>query len=271
MKQILILLLMIICWPSISYADWAVVPLDRLIQESDLIVVGTLHSISEEKSETVDTAFGFINVQEVIWGDSHAGDQLKLKWQNPAGLICPRIEHKYNQDKKGIWLLTFTNGREVSADYPGRFISLDGRQKVVKALHKNRVITRSTTYSFQPDQPVNITIILRNPSDQTVQFPGLEYRNNSLYISKKVNIKLIAQQGGGLIPQNPLSDRIVISKDIEPIVIAPNQEHRFEIIMTDLFALTPTVTYTLNLKIDGFGQAEELPFNKNAALPQAFK
>ena len=87
--------------PSFSSAEWVMLPLEELVCDSDLIVVGTLSSVSEYSKNGMDYAQGTITVDETIWGAVPPGETLTLKWDNPSNLKCPRVGHRHNSDKKG--------------------------------------------------------------------------------------------------------------------------------------------------------------------------
>src|SRR5262245_24858239 len=124
MKQLLFALVLAGSCTGSSFAMWAAVPVDELIQDSDLIIVGTLSGVSEYTSDDVDYGEGTILVEDVIWGDVSLGESLALRWKNGSFVACPRIEHKHAENKRAIWILTTGPGGEVRADYPGRFVEL---------------------------------------------------------------------------------------------------------------------------------------------------
>src|SRR4029078_9870564 len=117
-----------------SYAMWMLIPIEDLVQDSDLIAVCTLSGVSEHTKNGIDYAQGTILIDEVIWGSANGGDSLTLKWQNHSGLVCPRVEHRHRQGTKGIWLLTVEPDGTVRANYPGRFVELRERANVERFL-----------------------------------------------------------------------------------------------------------------------------------------
>ncbi len=127
-----------------AFAKWGFVSLDELVKESDLIVIGTLQSVSEYSKEDTDYGEGMILIEKVVSGNIKtingfplkAGDKIQLKWQNLSMIACPRVEHKGSENKKEIWLLTVENDKTVRADYPGRSVPLDNLAEVKKYLPK---------------------------------------------------------------------------------------------------------------------------------------
>lgn len=117
-----------------TFAKWAFIPIEQLVQKSDIVVVGTLRDVSESSKGEVDYSGGNIVVDETLLGNVKAGEKLKLVWQNASGLVCPRVEHRQNQSIKGVWLLTRDKHGKVRADYPLRFVPLEKKAEVIELL-----------------------------------------------------------------------------------------------------------------------------------------
>ena len=133
LKAMLILLL-----PVAAVAQWIVIPLESAVGSSDIIVIGTLHDVSEETRGGIDYGTGEITVEEVLWGDVVSGQELVLAWQNESNIDCPRVEHRDHQKKQAIWLLTLKPEGKVAADNPGRFVSIGRKEKVLELLRERR-------------------------------------------------------------------------------------------------------------------------------------
>ena len=117
-----------------AVAGWVVMPLESAVKESDIIVIGTLRNVSEESRDGVDYGSGEITVDEVLWGGAEAGQPLTLVWQNSSNVDCPRVEHREHRNIRAIWLLTQKPDGKVAADNPGRFVSLEEKEKVLRLL-----------------------------------------------------------------------------------------------------------------------------------------
>lgn len=142
MKRFPLILFLLFSLPILSPAMWHWIPLEDLVCDSDLIVVGTLSSVNEYSKDGTDYGEGLITVTETIWGAANPGETLTLKWFNESGIVCPRVEHRQHADKKGIWLLTRSSDGEVRADYPERFVELDLKEKVMKILARKKTCVR---------------------------------------------------------------------------------------------------------------------------------
>ena len=131
MRAILLIGIFLMLLSTNVFAKWGFIPLEELVEDSDLIVVGTLQTVSEYTKDETDFSEGRILVESIIYGNVKtetnqflkANDKLYLKWQNLSYIACPRIEHKYVLNQKGIWLLKVDPDGSVRADYPGRFVS----------------------------------------------------------------------------------------------------------------------------------------------------
>lgn len=135
--------------------------MDELVQESDLIVIGTLQAVSQHSKNGIDYGEGFILIEKIVSGNVKTNDgfplketdKIHLKWQNSSMIACPRIEHKGNENQKKVWLLTVEPDKTVRADYPGRAVSLDDLAEVKKQLKKQKVSNRTArTVSVQSEE-----------------------------------------------------------------------------------------------------------------------
>ena len=106
------------------FSKWAVVELDELVADTDLIIVGTLN-FAVESSEGAGS--GYIVVDRLVssavpmmqGGTLRAGDYLKIEWLD--NWACAAGMHSGRTNKVGIWLLKVDQDGTVSAAYPGRF------------------------------------------------------------------------------------------------------------------------------------------------------
>lgn len=93
-----------------------------------------MNAISEETRGGVDYGSGEIKVDVVLRGDVLRGRKLSLGWANPTNIDCPRVDHRGHLDKQIIWLLKLKPDSKVSADNPGRSVSVEKKEKVIELL-----------------------------------------------------------------------------------------------------------------------------------------
>ncbi len=99
MKYVLSLTLIFLL-PIMAISQWIMMSLESAVKTSDLIVIGTLHNVSEETRDGVDYGTGEITVDEVLSGRVEPDQKLSLIWQNSSDVMCPRVEHREDQNKK---------------------------------------------------------------------------------------------------------------------------------------------------------------------------
>lgn len=165
MKTLFTACFIILSFSFNCFAMWALISTDELVKESDLIVIGTLQSVSKYTKDNVDYSEGKIVVEKVISGyvktteglPLKLGDKIKFKWQASTLIVCPRLDHSGNENEKGIWLLEVESDGTVSADYPRRFNSLDEMSEIKKILRKIKVRKTSQRVELLNENPLNIT------------------------------------------------------------------------------------------------------------------
>ena len=118
--------------PALALAMWAYVEADTLIADSDLVVVGTLVRLYQWTEHETDYAIGRIDIEHVLAGVPPQSDFVRLKWDNPSGLLCPRVSHADVKGRKALWLLAIDQDGNARADYPRRSLPLDDIKKVTE-------------------------------------------------------------------------------------------------------------------------------------------
>lgn len=133
MKNLISVAVLTLILSNSLFAKWALIPLDELVADSDLIVIGTLHSATED-SEGLGK--GYIVVDYVLTKNAHTldgvplkqGDNLKITWAD--NWACAAGMHLARENKEGIYLLEIRKDGTVTAGYPGRFRPIDGLREI---------------------------------------------------------------------------------------------------------------------------------------------
>ena len=112
---------------GVAWASWLHIPIERLVADSDLAVVGVLSDVRERKENAKDGFTyifreGRIRVDEVVFGVAKAGDDLLLKWTD--GGPGEDLNHQQHAGLRVVWLLRRDADGSVLADYPWRIIRL---------------------------------------------------------------------------------------------------------------------------------------------------
>ena len=271
MKRILVLFVLLYGIPLVVKAEWAFVPLEDLVAESDLIVVGTLREVKENSHDGVDYGEGVIEVHEVLWGDATRERQLTLKWQNYSDAVCPRVEHRGSQDRKQIWLLTKDKDGSVNADYPHCSLDLGSRTTVEAILSRGIYLFGG---DFQPGEKVALTVIYRNASNSDRNFPRIRVQDEHLYLPQGTNLKVWTYTDSDKKYILPIdSSRLVFDKEFSTFVVPPQSEVKFKFDLSPLFKqpFAYHQGYTISLTLAGIKAANEAGIYIRETDPEPLK
>lgn len=129
-----------------SFTQWK--PLERLVKESDLIVSGTLHSVSNYTKDNIDYSEGIIVIEEFISGNVKTtedsplktGDKIKLTWQNPSTKTHNRVELGGSENNETIKILRVKGDGTVTVDnyFSMRSASTKQRNEIREILQKQK-------------------------------------------------------------------------------------------------------------------------------------
>lgn len=129
-------LMLVLTLPIAAFSQWITMSLESAAKTSDIIVIGTLHDVSEKTKDGFDYGRGDIIVDEVLWGKAESGQKLHLVWGNQSNEDCARVEHRGDQNKRLIWFLTLRPEGRVAADNPGRTASVEKKERVLELLRE---------------------------------------------------------------------------------------------------------------------------------------
>jgi hypothetical protein len=266
-----LLLLMLLSLPATASAKWGYVPLEELVRESDIIVAGTLRDVREHTADAVDYGEGRVVVREVVWGNVSPGDSLTLRWSNPSGVACPRVEHRHSADEEGLWLLT-RDGEAVRADYPGRFVQLSKRQLVEAALRDSPVVLRADKYWVEAGEPMKFAVVYRDVDYAGRVFPGLAYEGQRPRFNTDARLTVKVHEGGEERSVR-LAGRYASESVIGPYIVIPHDDFRVEFDLREMLADAPREgqSYTLTLKLPGLLPTNEIGFGVSAESAARFK
>lgn len=140
MKNLLIICSLILLLFCNVFAVLPHLTVEEHIKESDLVVIGTLKSISENEYSGTINGQGNIEIEIVLSKNVKtnedtflkSNDKLQMNWRED--FACVYGWHKRTENQKGIWMLKIENDGTVSAFHPGKFISMDELTNVKKIL-----------------------------------------------------------------------------------------------------------------------------------------
>ena len=117
--SVLIAALLVVAPPAA--AAEGVTPMSPLLSGTDLVVVGSLHDVSVDRSSMAAHGVGALMISEVVLGDERPGRQLMLHWTEAFDMAMdPRAI-----DRRSVWFLrlaadghveTFLNSGHFAAD-----------------------------------------------------------------------------------------------------------------------------------------------------------
>jgi len=106
-------------------------PLETVVAESDLVVVGTLDNVCEFSQWRTDYGRGIITVQEPLWGKVKPGQKLALEWKSRRVRYCSRAEYGRMQNEEAIWLVRLDGSGYVRSQ---RVVPVSKKGEVLLAL-----------------------------------------------------------------------------------------------------------------------------------------
>jgi hypothetical protein len=139
MKNLFIASFFVLVFSFNAFAKLDIVPVDELIKESDLIVVGTLTSILEKNVDFAVNGTGEIFVESVVAGDTETAKGVLIKRGDRLlfGYIedfpCVMGSHKRLENEKVIFFLIFNDKGEIKSE---NFRPLEDLPAIKKFLKK---------------------------------------------------------------------------------------------------------------------------------------
>lgn len=168
MKRCILIFFAMIVFSSVSNAESEYIPTWELLRDTDLVVVGTLRSVSERTIDNIEHSTGIIDIEQVLSGKINtsknrslrSGDKISIRWQKLLTVVCPRLEHKGAQNRSGIWLLKVEESGNVLSDNSGRYKYISGLKEIKAELRKAPTRKSGKVVKLISDEPVaNLEII----------------------------------------------------------------------------------------------------------------
>ena len=130
------------------YAEWAFVPLEEIVEKSDLIVVGRLSNVVTYTLGEHDYGRGLITIDRTLWGQPPEEGKVALQWTNRSQLICPRVEHAGGVGGHFVWLLNVDEMGYVHAGYPTRRSPLSSEGEILGYLKTRKSPPKEFAFSI---------------------------------------------------------------------------------------------------------------------------
>ena len=229
-------------------------PMRDLVRGSDLIVVGTLHSVSEWNEERVACGSGTLEVADALWGEAAVGDALTLHWRDYTNPLTHRPEGDLSRlaASDHIWLLASTGVNRARAVSPKCAYRASDKVRawIERELAASPAMIWCGSGWFDKEAPVPVTLGYRNYSDEAREFPGMVFADSVLYVDPRVSI------GFKIAPWQvvrPREGRLVSDESVAPLIAGPMSEVG---VTFDLGAVFPIDcrNYLLSYEVAGFGK-----------------
>lgn len=172
MKNLTIAFFIVCAFASNAFAKLVFIPLDELIKDNDLVIVGTLTEISQSSTDGVIRGTGEIVIEKVVAGNVKttegialkSGDRLQLNYKE--GFACVYGSHKRIENEKGVFLLTVNEQEEIQDE---NFLPLNRLLEIKKLLRKgikpNEIAKR---IKIQNKQIIE-TSLIESPENQNTE------------------------------------------------------------------------------------------------------
>lgn len=105
-----------------------------------------------------------------------------------------------------------------------------------------------------------VSLVFRNPTQEEMRFPGLEYYDGRLYIRPDVILKLRDGWGYCCNKIDFLPNRVFVSEEVAPIVVGAKQEHRITLDLRQVFDINTPAPYTFRFNVRGFERGNDCEF-----------
>lgn len=167
MRNVLATCLFILTFSNFAVGTLLYTSLDKSVKASDLIVIGTLQSVSKSETEEFEISKGILVIEKVVSGNVRtqngeplkAGDKIEVGWNNSKMMSC-RFE--IAAFSEGIWLLQLESGGTTKPLFPGAMVSVSELLNVEKELKKPKhsdktakTITIADHKRLKPETPIN--------------------------------------------------------------------------------------------------------------------
>ncbi len=143
MKNLFMAYLFILVFSTISFGKFLILPLEERIQNADLIVIGTLESVSARETYNFNYYQGNLVIEKIIFGNVKTTqglqlttkDKLQVKWQNSNMVSCRLM---FAENYKKIWFLQMDAEGNIESLTPSSTTSLDDIAEINKLLKKQK-------------------------------------------------------------------------------------------------------------------------------------
>jgi hypothetical protein len=170
MKNLFIAWLIVLTFSGFGYGKFLIYPLEERVKNSDLIVIGTLYSVSKYETSDFEHSEGTIVVEKVISKNIKTTQTLRsnrgIKFRsNGETQRCFACKFNFSENEKGIWLLHIESDGTAEPLSPGSMAGLSELSGVKNHLRNNI----EKTCENRPSNQSEIKQIFQTPHVETSQ------------------------------------------------------------------------------------------------------
>ena len=134
-----IIIIIVACILQTARAMWAYVPLEKLLAENPVVVVGKIEEIKTSETTKGKVSIAYIKVSEVLKNELKdfkikVGDKIPLSVPTPS-MISVSTDINYPKGKEGVWILEYKD-KTFWATYPSDYQPLKQKAQIKDILEK---------------------------------------------------------------------------------------------------------------------------------------
>lgn len=228
-------------------------PLDRLVLESDLVVVGALC----DAQDFGISGSGVLKVKEVLWG-TNVPQQLALRWERPTDVVAPgcqsaRRRQPHPDEDDMVWLLVREGAASARCDsYSDRRRPLTEKTKVIEFLEEMPVFARRSLAERKWWDPY-VDLVFRNTSREAVEIPSFARKGSGLVFAPQARLLLTKWlEDRTEVEVLPLRGRIMCKQAGPMITVPARSEYKITFKPSRMYPLEKGMHYALRFDVDGF-------------------
>lgn len=121
--------------PALAFAEWADIPIDKVVADSDLVLTATLTNVQRVVSNDLVKCEGVLIPIEILKGTQPK--QIKLTWAFSVPPEEDSVDHSGLAGKTLLWLLKRRTDGTYDAHYLRRVQPLSKKDEIVKIIESH--------------------------------------------------------------------------------------------------------------------------------------
>lgn len=143
MKKIFFAFLCVFVFSTFVFGKFLTLTIEERVKENNLIVIGSLISVTETETAETRLSKGTLVIEKVIYGNFtnstgqslKSGDKVQVEWQNSKRIAC---QFGFSENETEIWFLKVDDEGNIGYLSPSTTASLFELSEVKKYLKKQK-------------------------------------------------------------------------------------------------------------------------------------